>query len=70
MRYIFSVIHHPYLSIHHRFHTTNLEASRSVGKATARYDFNNNLPKNSDEVFVVLAFSGGGTRAAALSYEC
>ncbi|MFI8555646.1 patatin-like phospholipase family protein [Psychrobacter sp. NPDC077938] len=39
-----------------------------VEKSTARYDFHNNLPKNSDEVFVVLAFSGGGTRAAALSY--
>lgn len=39
-----------------------------VDKSTARYDFHNNLPKNSDEVFVVLAFSGGGTRAAALSY--
>ncbi len=25
-------------------------------------------PRNSDELFVVLAFSGGGTRAAALSY--
>lgn len=25
-------------------------------------------PKNSDELFVVLAFSGGGTRASALSY--
>ena len=35
---------------------------------TSRYDFRNNLPKNSDDVFVVLAFSGGGTRAAALSY--
>lgn len=33
-----------------------------------RYDFRNNLPQNSDDVFVVLAFSGGGTRAAALSY--
>lgn len=37
-------------------------------KTTERYDFDNNLPKNSDDVFVVLAFSGGGTRAAALSY--
>lgn len=25
-------------------------------------------PRNSDELFVILAFSGGGTRAAALSY--
>lgn len=32
------------------------------------YDFHNALPENSNEVFVVLAFSGGGTRAAALSY--
>ena len=35
---------------------------------TTRYDFDNTLPQNSDDVFVVLAFSGGGTRAAALSY--
>ncbi len=35
---------------------------------SARYNFKNNLPQNSDDVFVVLAFSGGGTRAAALSY--
>lgn len=33
-----------------------------------RYDFRNGLPENSDDIFVVLAFSGGGTRAAALSY--
>ncbi|MEQ1755923.1 MAG: patatin-like phospholipase family protein [Micropepsaceae bacterium] len=38
--------------------------------AASRYDFNNNLPRrnNSQRVFVVLAFSGGGTRAAAFSY--
>ena len=33
-----------------------------------RYEFANRLPENSDEVFVVLAFSGGGTRAASFSY--
>jgi len=33
-----------------------------------RYEFQNNLPKNSEELFVVLAFSGGGTRAASFSY--
>ncbi len=41
--------------------------------ATARvagtYDFGRlNSPENSDETFVALTFSGGGTRAAALSY--
>ncbi len=33
-----------------------------------RYDFRNRLPQNSEDLFVVLAFSGGGTRAAAFSY--
>ncbi|MBA3487187.1 MAG: patatin-like phospholipase family protein, partial [Lysobacter sp.] len=33
-----------------------------------RYEFRNNLPSNSEETFVVLAFSGGGTRAASFSY--
>ncbi len=32
------------------------------------YDFESRLPDNDDRLFVVLAFSGGGTRAAALSY--
>ncbi len=33
------------------------------------YDFSRlNAPDNSDETFVVLTFSGGGTRAAALAY--
>ena len=33
------------------------------------YRFNNlQAPDNSDSLFVILAFSGGGTRAAALSY--
>lgn len=37
--------------------------------AQAGYRFNNlSSAKNSDELLVVLAFSGGGTRAAALSY--
>lgn len=35
---------------------------------TTRYEFKNRLPKNSEETFVVLAFSGGGTRAASFSY--
>lgn len=34
----------------------------------ARYEFRNRLPSNSEELFVVLAFSGGGTRAASFSY--
>ncbi|WP_394697529.1 patatin-like phospholipase family protein [Pseudoxanthomonas japonensis] len=33
-----------------------------------RYEFRNRLPKNSQDIFVVLAFSGGGTRAASFSY--
>lgn len=33
-----------------------------------RFEFRNRLPKNSDDTFVVLAFSGGGTRAASFSY--
>lgn len=33
-----------------------------------RYEFRNRLPKNSEDEFIVLAFSGGGTRAAAFSY--
>ncbi|MBE0443424.1 patatin-like phospholipase family protein [Psychrobacter sp. FME13] len=35
---------------------------------TSRYDFRHKLPQNSDDVFVILAFSGGGTRAASFSY--
>lgn len=34
----------------------------------ARYEFRNRLPSNSEELFMVLAFSGGGTRAASFSY--
>ncbi len=32
------------------------------------YDFRHHMPQPEDDVFVVLAFSGGGTRAAAFSY--
>jgi NTE family protein len=32
------------------------------------YDFESRLPDNDDRLFIVLAFSGGGTRASALSY--
>lgn len=32
------------------------------------YDFSSRLPQNAEELFVVLAFSGGGTRSAALGY--
>ena len=36
---------------------------------TGTHDFGRlNSPENSDETFVVLTFSGGGTRAAALAY--
>ncbi|MGV8057037.1 MAG: patatin-like phospholipase family protein [Smithellaceae bacterium] len=38
-------------------------------QGTDTYDFNRiNSQDNSDETFVVLTFSGGGTRAAALAY--
>jgi NTE family protein len=33
-----------------------------------RYDFRSRLPHDGRNIFVVLAFSGGGTRAAAFSY--
>lgn len=36
--------------------------------AGSRYGFQSRLPDNDERLFVVLAFSGGGTRAAALSY--
>lgn len=36
--------------------------------ATSGYRFQNVAPTNSDDLLVMLAFSGGGTRAAALSY--
>lgn len=36
--------------------------------AGERYDFRHRLPDNSPELFVILAFSGGGTRAASFSY--
>ena len=39
----------------------------AVDPAT-RYEFHNRLPKNSEDEFIILAFSGGGTRAAAFSY--
>jgi NTE family protein len=32
------------------------------------YDFQTRARSNSEDIFIVLAFSGGGTRAAALSY--
>ncbi len=34
----------------------------------AAYDFRTRLPANADDVFVILAFSGGGTRSAAFAY--
>jgi len=38
-------------------------------KQAMSYDFDSfNEPHDADEIFVVLTFSGGGTRAAALSY--
>lgn len=40
----------------------------SPAGAGAPYDFRDRLPENSGDVFVVLAFSGGGTRSAAFAY--
>ena len=50
-------------------HTACLNKPLQHFDATAGYRLDN-LPKgtNSDELFVILAFSGGGTRAAAFSY--
>ncbi|WP_227498938.1 patatin-like phospholipase family protein [Marinobacter sp. ELB17] len=45
-----------------------LNANLSERSSQSRYDFKSRLPENDDRLFVVLAFSGGGTRAAALSY--
>ena len=39
-----------------------------VSGAGDRYEFRTRLPKNSDDRFVLLAFSGGGIRAVAFSY--
>lgn len=41
---------------------------RIGGIAERRYELKNHQPDNAEELFVVLAFSGGGTRAAAFSY--
>jgi NTE family protein len=39
-----------------------------VGSENNRYDFAQRMPEFGGDTFVVLAFSGGGTRAAAFSY--
>lgn len=48
--------------------TAALNAELGAGSQQHDYDFKSRLPDNDDRLFVVLAFSGGGTRAAALSY--
>ena len=48
-------------------HRTWNEPLRHSGPV-APYDFSTRLPTNADDVFVVLAFSGGGTRSAAFAY--
>lgn len=49
--------------------TRSWNAPLVEGDPAPRYDFHNHLPRdNAESVFVVLAFSGGGTRAAAFSY--
>lgn len=46
------------------------DAASQTGDATSRgYAFSNRLPENNaEDVFVILAFSGGGMRSAAFSY--
>jgi NTE family protein len=49
--------------------STGILNAKLGGTATAaHYDFQSRLPANDERLFVVLAFSGGGTRAASLSY--
>lgn len=46
-----------------------VNAPKESGKAPSAYTFNQQVEgNNTDSLFVCLAFSGGGTRAAALSY--
>lgn len=46
-----------------------VNAPKESGKTTSAYHFNPQAEgNNTDSLFVCLAFSGGGTRAAALSY--
>ena len=46
----------------------NPQLAHYDGHAGYRYENLKPGPKNSDSLFVILTFSGGGTRAAALSY--
>jgi NTE family protein len=48
-------------------HRTWNEPLAQPGPASP-YDFSTRLPANAEDVFVVLAFSGGGTRSAAFAY--
>jgi len=48
--------------------TAVLNTPLSQTPSKPAYDFESRLPDNDERLFVVLAFSGGGTRAAALSY--
>ncbi|MGQ0741058.1 MAG: patatin-like phospholipase family protein [Alphaproteobacteria bacterium] len=49
--------------------TRSWNAPLVSGDAAPRFNFSSRLPRtNAQNVFVVLAFSGGGTRAAAFSY--
>ncbi len=48
--------------------TGTLNAELDQTSIISPYDFRSRLPDNDERLFVVLAFSGGGTRAAALSY--
>src|SRR5262245_12864880 len=48
-------------------HPINVKLDRHDAEAGYRYD-NLEAGDNSDDLFVILAFSGGGTRAAAFSF--
>jgi NTE family protein len=45
-----------------------MNAPLESSQLDSRYDLDHRLPDNDDDIFVLLAFSGGGTRAASLAY--
>lgn len=45
-----------------------MNAPLESSQAESRYDLKDRLPDSDEDIFVLLAFSGGGTRAASLAY--